>query len=272
MKRLVLVGAGHAHVLVLKAFIQGGIKDVEIMLVSPVVLAPYSGLIPGWLAGVYQWEECCVDFAYLCHRPGAILRVAAIAGLDSARSELVLECGERVRYDWLSINIGSTLTPPSGDHPAVLPMRPLSDLKARWEGLLQTISHLAPGSKYRIVMVGGGAAGVESILAANNRLTQLAPDVRFNFRLAIQGDDILPGMAAGAAKRMRVQLARRQIDVVNQFLAERVERDAVVSMDGRVLPAEAILWATGAQSFAWPKNSGLSLPRCQTICRVSGVN
>jgi pyridine nucleotide-disulfide oxidoreductase family protein len=257
MKRLVLVGAGHAHALALKAFARTGVKDIEIVLVSPDVLAPYSGMIPGWLAGAYRWDACCIDFAHLCRRAGAKMHLDTVVALDTSRSELTLASGKRIYYDRLSLNIGSTVASPSGEGVFVLPMRPLSALNVRFEILLSHVCGLVGGADFQVVMVGGGAAGVESVLAVQRRLTQIAPEVNFSFKLAIQSQEILPGMALSAAHILRGKLKQRGVEIVNHFSADHVSSNTVVSTDGRVLSADAVLWATGAQAHSWPRNSGL---------------
>jgi pyridine nucleotide-disulfide oxidoreductase family protein len=257
MKRLVLAGAGHAHAQVLLEFAQRGVKNIEIVLVSPVAQAPYSGMIPGWLAGHYAWQECCLDFVQLCQHAGAHLRLDCVTGIDPDNVQVILESGERISYDWLSLNIGSTLTPPANGHAMVLPMRPLLALHTRWDEMLQLVRKRSEGTSYRVVMVGGGAAGVESILAAHQRLTLLAPHVRLQFTLATHGDDIVPGLADGAAKRLHAHLTSRGIRFLNHFSASSIEDAAVVGDDGRKLQADAVLWATGAQAYRWPEQSGL---------------
>ncbi len=258
MKRLVLVGAGHAHAQVLLEFAQRRVEDLEVVLVSPSDQAPYSGMVPGWLAGHYAWDECCLDFAHLCRRAGARMRVDTASDIDTDRSELILAGGERIGYDWLSLNIGSTLAAPASAHLRVLAMRPLASLHERWDALLESASRLADGDCYRVVMIGGGPAGVESVLAAHRRLTQAAPRVRFQLTLATDGDDLLQGMARGAARRLCRQLARRDIAVVNNFRAGSLHDDRVVGADGRALAADAVLWATGAEAHGWPAASGLT--------------
>ena len=47
MKRLVLAGAGHAHALVLRAWALQPMPGVEVVVISPEPLAPYSGTLPG---------------------------------------------------------------------------------------------------------------------------------------------------------------------------------------------------------------------------------
>jgi NADH dehydrogenase FAD-containing subunit len=107
MRRLILAGAGHAHARVLLELALRPVTDVELILVSPVEQAPYSGMVPGWMAGHYRWEECCVDFARLCKRAGARLYVASLTAIDVTRSQVVLDDAERLSYDLLSLDIGS---------------------------------------------------------------------------------------------------------------------------------------------------------------------
>lgn len=258
MKRLVLVGAGHAHAQVLLEFAQRAIKDLHIVLVSPFGQAPYSGMVPGWLAGHYCWEECCIDFSRLCQRAGAQLITGYAVGIDTQRAQLILADGLRLDYDWLSLNIGSTLQPPDNDGLMVLPMRPLADLYARWHCLLEAVCRLEAGASYRVLMIGGGAAGVESVLAVHCGLTRLAPKVRLHFTLATQGKSIASGMAPGAARRLQERLGAHGIKVVTGFFARHIGHDAVVGENSHALQADAVLWATGAQAHAWPKESGLA--------------
>lgn len=258
MKRLVLVGAGHAHAHVLLDFAQRPVPGLEILLVAPVALAPYSGMVPGWLAGHYHWEECCVDFERLCAKAGVRLVSQYAADLDRARSELILADGSSIPYDLLSLGIGSTLAPAASEGALILPMRPLSTLRGRWEELLGMTARLPQGSRFRVLMIGGGAAGVESILAAAHRLRPLAPKVHFDFMLATHGDAILPGLAARAGRRLQRHLKQQGIQTVTGFRAGNVSDKSVQAEDGRVLSADVVLWATGAEAYAWPEKAGLA--------------
>lgn len=256
--RLVLAGAGHAHAEVLRQFARDGVHELELVLVSPLGQAPYSGMVPGWLAGHYRWDECCIDFQLLCVRAGARRLAESIAALDAERQQILLTSGARLAYDWLSLNVGATLHPPPADHPSVLPLRPLAALRERWDSLLQEIGHGTRSKPYRIVMVGGGVAGVESILAAHARLTQLAPHTAFAFTLATQGDAILAELATGAARRLEAAMAARGIAIVHGFSAERIAEGWVIATNGHALHAETVLWATGAQAHQWLCGSGLA--------------
>lgn len=258
MKRLVLIGAGHSHAEVLRSFARHKPAQLELVLVSPHALAPYSGMVPGWLAGHYRWEECCIDFAALCRRAGARWIAQTAARIDPGRSEVLLQDGQRIGYDWASIDIGSTLHPPQSDEVTVLPLRPLATLRGRWDALLETVQALPRNATYRLLMVGGGAAGVESVLAIQHRLQRLAPAVRFRFALATHGSELLPGLARGAARRLRAHLEQRNIEVIPEFNASRIAHHAVVADDGIAVETDAAIWATGAQPYRWVAEAGLA--------------
>jgi NADH dehydrogenase FAD-containing subunit len=84
MKRLVLAGAGHAHALVLRQLAQAPLAGVEVVVVSPEPLAPYSGMVPGWLAGLYSFDDIVIDMPPLARAAGALWRQTALQALDPA--------------------------------------------------------------------------------------------------------------------------------------------------------------------------------------------
>ena len=51
---LVLVGGGHAHALALRMLAMRPIGGLRVTLVSPSSHTPYSGMLPGLLAGHYH--------------------------------------------------------------------------------------------------------------------------------------------------------------------------------------------------------------------------
>ncbi|PWF44032.1 FAD-dependent oxidoreductase [Massilia glaciei] len=258
MKRLVLVGAGHAHARVLRDFARDAPHGIALTLVSPAPLAPYSGMVPGWMAGHYRWDECCIDFARLCRLAGATLRIGMAARIDAAGSVLHLESGEQLDYDVLSLDIGSTAYPPEGAGPQLLPMRPLSRLNERWETLREHVRALPPGAACSVLVVGGGAAGVESVLAAKHQLAEWAPHVAFGYALATQGKAALPALARSAARKIGAHFERHGIRVIHDFEAARLDHAGVASRDGRTLAADVVLWATGAKAHGWPAAAGIA--------------
>jgi len=255
MKRLLLVGAGHSHASVLKEFARHPLPNVEITLISPEAETPYSGMIPGWLADYYSWQECCIDFVGLCRRANVKFLMDEAIALDPDRQELVMTYSGKLSYDWLSLDIGSTMNAPSSVN--VIPMRPLSRMHVFWNKLQRQVQEIPANTHFHLVTVGGGAAGVESTLAAYRSLTRIAPHVRFHFNLASASEDILPSMVSGAARRLKRRFAHCDIGIASNFSAASIENGCVVASDGRALQADAALWATGAEAHAWPCDSGI---------------
>lgn len=241
MKRLVLAGAGHAHALLLRDWARSPLHDVELVVVSPQPLAPYSGMVPGWLAGAYRDDETAVDFPALCAAAGARWVADEVAALDPQARRLKLRQGVALDYDRLSLNIGSTLRPPSLPHAVVLSMRPLSALRATWHALLARVRDDPSREPLRVTAVGGGAAGFESLLAVRARLRQLRPDRALQARLVSRGAQLLPGLSAAARRAALRELQRAGVEL----LAGTAWHDALAR------PGEIVLWAAGAQAHDW---------------------
>ncbi len=253
MKRLLLVGGGHAHAQVLLDWIRAPLPGVELLLVTPSALAPYSGMVPGWLAGHYRFEDICIDFAALARAAGATLVLDEVVALDAAARELRLAGGRALSYELLSLNIGSTLLPPAVPASCrLLSLRPLGELRQAWDVLLQGLASDGAGAgattPLRITMVGGGAAGVESVLAVCRRLRTMQPGRPLQAQLVTRGQSLLPGMAQGAARRITQALLQAGV-------ALRLGADFELAMAEQT---DLLLWATGAQAHAWPAASGLA--------------
>lgn len=244
MKRLVLAGAGHAHALVLRDLARQALPGVEVVVVSPEPLAPYSGMVPGWLAGRYGFDEIVIDFPPLAAAAGARWLQGGIHAVDPARRQIHLADGSTLDYDVLSLNVGSTLEPPVAEHAQILPLRPLAKLRQRYEAVIERWARDASHRPFVVTAVGGGAAGFEALLAVLARLRALRPDRTVQGGLVTRGTQLLPGLAP---------LARRA--------AQRALRRAGVTVQlgsGWCGPVDAgsdvVLWATGAEAHDWQRD------------------
>jgi pyridine nucleotide-disulfide oxidoreductase family protein len=242
-KHLLLIGGGHAHVLVLEAFARHPEPGLTITLVSRDCLTPYSGMLPGHLAGTYTRDEIHIDLKRLAHAAGARLILDEAVGFDRAGRRVRLKGGEELAYDILSIDIGITpdLSGIAGAEEHALAVKPIGSLLDKWDRLVG--SALAPGGPRRFAIVGGGAAGICLAFAVRAFFALRVSDP---VEVSLIGASEAPGINASMCRRIARALKRRRIAVHAEDAAVRIDRDGVTLASGRFLPADAVLVSTHA--------------------------
>lgn len=253
--RVLLVGAGHAHLFVARHARRFVERGVELTLVDPGRLW-YSGMATGMLGGRYAPEEDQIDPCPVIESQGGRFVLDRVVGLDARAREARLASGGVLGYDAVSFNVGSRIVA----DPAwlglervwtVKPIAELAMLRARVVALLAQ----GGGSPLRAVVVGGGATGCE--VAAN--LDALAR--RHGARAAVTVVDgayrLLAGYPAGAARTLRRAFRRRDIEVVLGDPAVVVRQDELRLESGRRLPWDVLVVATGLKPAALMAQLGL---------------
>ena len=257
MKRLLLNGGGHAHLFVLEAFARAPLPGVEIVLISPHQLAPYSGMMPGVIAGHYHYEQGCIDLAPLVRAAGCRWLKTRAMRFDPASRVVVCENGSRLDYDLLSINTGST--PPPQTVPGVaeysIPVKPIETFLDRWRQLATDVACRRP---LNIAVVGGGAAGVEVIAAMRHRLARTTWHPH-RFHLVGRQSTLLHHLAPQAGRTAARMLRAQGIALHLGQAVNAVARDHVELADGSRIDSDFTVWATGAAAPAWPRAAGLAV-------------
>ena len=174
VKDLVLVGGGHAHVQTMKMLGMNPIPGVSVTLISKDVESPYSGMIPGFVAGHYTREECHVDLVKLCSFGGVNMIHAEACKLDVDRKMVYLKDGRPpIHYDVLSIDVGiapKAIEVLKESKQNITPVKPIDGFAARWEVILARVLAVENNKIVRVAIVGGGAGGVELCFAMHYRL------------------------------------------------------------------------------------------------------
>lgn len=252
--RLVLAGGGHAHLGVLAQWIARPVPGVETVLITPEPFAVYSGMVPGWMAGLYPDDAALIELRPLAHRAGVALILDSVCGVDADARTLALLSGQTLTYDLLSLATGgeTDVGRLAGFSDRLRPVRPMSEFAAAWPAILAEAARLP---RFDLVIVGGGAAGFEIACAADEALRRCCRD--FSITIVSNADDILPGHAAGVRRLANRELVRRGIVVL---FGEAVGADVGVRLaDGRRLPANHIIAATGSHGPHWAAASGMAL-------------
>jgi pyridine nucleotide-disulfide oxidoreductase family protein len=256
MKRLLLVGAGHAHLEILRRLILEPMPEIELTAVSLSPLHHYSGMVPGYLQGTYREDEIAVRVPDLVERAGGRFVAGRAVGLDPGRRTVRLEGGEEIPYDLVSFAVGSNtagLADPEIAGEAER-MKPL----ARVVALRRKLLELTEGSGVvTVAVVGGGAAGVEVALAVAALLEKAGGAHRIT--ILDSGVEILSGYRDRFRGRARRILARRGIDVRPAARVAAVRAGEVETAAGDRVPSRLTLWLTGAVGWPLFRDSGLPL-------------
>lgn len=254
MKRLVLVGGGHAQLSVLAGLARARFPDLEAVLVTPSPYQYYSGMLPGWMVGRYDETECRIDLRPLAQKAGVRLVLDRIAGMDAQRRCVALSDGRHLDYDLLALDIGSEIDVSwlgeCGER--LIPVKPLEAFYSAWPALVAKAMH---ASSFRIGVVGGGAAGIELALAARHRLGRESASRQVMLITGERG--VLPDHALSVRRRVERHLTAVGVAVLLHRAAGHGE--GVVLDDGRLMALDAVIAANGASAPCWLQRSGIKL-------------
>jgi selenide,water dikinase len=267
LRDLVLIGGGHSHVGVLRMFAMKPEPGVRLTLISTDVDTPYSGMLPGYVAGHYSFRDVHIDLARLCAFAGARFYHSAAIGIDRVNREVLCANRPPVPYDLLSINTGATpnLQALADDHRLAIPVKPITQFNQRWLDLLARVKQLPrQRGQLTIAVVGGGAGGVELILAMQHRLRQVLRDggdnpERLTFTLLTSGNTIMPTHNTRVQAHFTKLLARRNITVHLGATVSALSPGCLHTADGRTYDADETMWVTQAAGAGWLKQTGLAL-------------
>jgi pyridine nucleotide-disulfide oxidoreductase family protein len=252
--RLLMLGGGHAHLFVLRALAQRRVPGLEVMLVTPAERQLYSGMLPGWIAGHYTLDELTIPLRPLAQAAGVVLLPHRVAEIYPEIRRVRTEQGITLEYDLLSIGTGSDIATHgiAGAQQWTLPLRPIEQFVTRWAGLAPRI---AEADRPRVSLVGAGAGGVEVALAVAQVMRAAGNGTQVQL---VTGGALLPGHGEAARTRIRAELGRAQIRVL-ESLAVRIDSEHVDLADGGSLPSDVTLLTAGAAPPPWLAPSGLAL-------------
>ena len=294
MKHLVLIGGGHSHAIVLKMFGIQPLPSVRLTLISDVLHAPYSGMLPGHVAGFYGYDECHIDLRSLAEFAGCQILIDRAIAIDINKNLVICQTSPPVNFDLLSVDIGSTpatLSVPGAAEYAIA-AKPVPEFLASWNQLIsERPNH--PQKPLRIAIVGGGAGGVELALNMQSRLgkeegrspreigrgkksdgsrkrEENLENLSSEIHLFHSGAELMQGHNQRVRRRLKEILINRGVKVHLQekvCAVKKIERETnpqfptnykISCKSGLELECDRIFWVTQASAANWIRESGLA--------------
>ena len=264
LRDIVLVGGGHSHVVVLKRFGMRPIPGVRLTVICTDTHTPYSGMLPGYVAGHYDYDAVHIDLSRLAVFAGARLYRDEVIGLDRIHRKVLCRNRPPVPYDMLSINTGSTpqLQGVPGALEHAIAVKPIGRYNDRWLALMARVRD-HPGSM-TVAVVGAGAGGVELLLAMQFRLRHILHGLgrdedEPSFHLFTDGADILSTHNRGVRRRFDEVLQQRKVVVHRNAAVTQVMPGRLQTTSGEVFEVDEVIWVTRAGGATWLQGTGLAL-------------
>ena len=268
LKDLVLIGGGHSHAIVLKKFGMNPIAGVRLTLITDVSHTPYSGMLPGYVAGLYDFDECHIDLRPLTQFSQARMILDRAIGLDLENNQVICQNHPPISFDILSIDIGSkpaTLSVPGVAENAI-PVKPISKFIDYWNTVKNTALE-NPNQKMRIAVVGGGAGGVELMFSIQGCLSQIYSNIKpsknqLELHLFQRGAKLLPERSQWVGKQVEKILINLGVNLHLEQTVNQVEAagdEKIISCEsGLKVTCDRLFWVTQASAAPWLKEAGLA--------------
>ncbi|MCH7751295.1 MAG: selenide, water dikinase SelD [Planctomycetes bacterium] len=256
---IVLLGAGHTNAHIIRMWRMGAIPEVRLTCVSNRTVATYSGMLPGTLADQYQSSRMEIDLVRLCAACNVRFIHASATRLDVERRLLLLHDRPPVHFDALSIGIGSRPMAFPGSEIG-LTIKPMQTFLKRLEAKLKERQSNFTSRPLRIVVVGGGAAGIELTFCLPRFVERMIGErVPVEFCIIESGTQILAGMPRRTRALASRELSKRNVELKLNSRVESVIGNRIVLDNREECSADLLIWAISATAHDLLSN--FDLPR-----------
>jgi NADH dehydrogenase FAD-containing subunit len=251
-KQLVIVGAGHAHLTILKNLQAFGDAGHEVTVVSSSCLHYYSGMGPGMLSGIYRPEEIRFDVKKMSENRGAVFIEDKVVKIQPQQKKIHLHSGQTLPYDVMSVNTGSFVPVEGFDSSdgSVIPVKPIENLLQARRKIIEALKN----KDLNITVVGGGPTGVE--VAGN--IAGLVSNQSGRCRITlVAGTRLLKQFKDGVRSRVFNSLTARKVKVIENTRVAALKNKTVVLTDGGDIESDIVFMAVGVKPSPLFEDSGL---------------
>ena len=252
-KVLVLVGAGHANIQVLKKLTMKNYEGLQIITINNGYTSLYSGMTPGLIENYYVLDDASIDLAKLCKNAGSVFINDEVIKLDEKKNIIYLKNHPPIKYNLLSLNIGCQSKINNleiSKEAEIIKVKPISNLVNKINSIEKLIL------KEKVIscsIIGGGIGGIEIAFALQSRYQN---SIKLN--LFADQNNIEKNINSRTYKKLITLLSNKNINFVNTRI-KHIKENHVEDEDGKKFPTRISIISTGAMSLPWIINSGLSL-------------
>lgn len=270
---LVLIGGGHAHALVLRMWAMKPVAGTRVTLINPGPTAPYSGMLPGHIAGHYTREALDIDLVKLARFAGARLILGAATRVEPEAKTITIAGRGAIGYDVASLDVGIHTEMPGlpGFSEHALGAKPLDTYTDAWRDFRAQAKAGAVAPE--VAVIGAGVAGVELAMAMAHALRR---DLGGAATVAlIEAGDEIAGKNPETTARLRAALDGFGVAVHTRAEVTGVTVEGVQLAGGETVPSRFTVGTAGAIAHAWVGESPLPVTedgfvRVDSHLRVEG--
>lgn len=248
---LLLVGAGHSNVQVLRAFGMRPDRDIRVTVVAREAHSPYSGMLPGFVYGIYSWEDIHIDLAKLCTFANARLIVDEVLHISPSDNTVKMRGRPALRYDCLVVNTGGEPGIKFRSHENVTAVKPIGRFTTEWDHIVEQGES---GVHRKLVVVGGGPGSVEVALAVRERFGSV-----FDITVVTADPELMIQHNRRVRKIATKTLTRHAIKFEVNFRVASVTDCLVGSEQGAQVECDHVLWVAGVEAPPWIRESGFDV-------------
>lgn len=251
--KVILAGAGHAHLYLAKRAALFKAKGIELVLIDPEAF-DYSGLATGVLGEDYDSSLDRIDAKRLIEAHGGSFMRDCVARLDRAAQRVQLQSGNALDYDAISFNVGSTvdseMIPGAG---RAWTVKPIANL---WRLNSHLTQRFSEGKALKVLVIGGGATGIEvaaniDSLARKHRASPTITLISISPRLLNHASDRVSTLIENHLRGRGIRLALGQN-------VKSVRDGAAATSGGEEHEFEVLVLATGLMANPLVSRLGLA--------------
>ncbi len=252
-KHLLLVGGGHAHMMVLENISKFVEKGYKVTVIGPSFYHYYSGMGPGMLGGTYSPEDIRFATKDVVQAQGGVYITDKVVRIDPDKKEAYTFSGHGFSYDVISFNAGSfvPLYNAPEDSGNIYSVKPIEKLMEASDKLKVLFSQ----KKISISIVGGGPSSAEvagNVWQLAKKIGQHMPDIQI-----FAGNKFMGRFPENVRSRVISSLRKRGVMILETGYVKKITSDEIHFESGDTVPTDFIFIASGVKPSSIFEDSGL---------------